>query len=111
MPDRGQARRRPPWWPEGEPFPPQGGWRGRTGWSGGGPRWAGGAGGPPWAEGRGGPRRRFPRRVGLLVALSLGSGSGAGGDISGLLGGGGGFGPVRAGGGGGGPPFGLLILG
>ncbi|HET9007245.1 MAG TPA: hypothetical protein VFQ04_11060, partial [Actinomycetes bacterium] len=35
-----RAGRRPPWWPEGEPFP------------------------PPW---RGGPRR-FPRRVGLLVA-------------------------------------------
>src|SRR5215218_2181632 len=111
MPDRGQARRRPPWWPEGEPFPPQGGWRGRTGWSGGGPRWAGGAGGPPWAEGRGGPRRRFPRRVGLLVALFLGFAFLASGAIFRLLWGGGGFGPGTAGRGWGGPPFGLLLLG
>jgi len=37
--------RRPPWWPENEPFPPRGGW----GW--------------------GGPPRRFPRRLGLLFAL------------------------------------------
>jgi signal transduction histidine kinase len=44
-PGRWQAGRRPPWWPEGEPFP------------------------PPW---RAGPRRRFPRRVGLLVALAVG---------------------------------------
>jgi two-component system, OmpR family, sensor histidine kinase BaeS len=46
MPDpwRGPPRR-PPWWPENEPFPPRGGW----GW--------------------GGPPRRFPRRLGLLFAL------------------------------------------
>jgi len=37
--------KRPPWWPENEPFPPRGGW----GW--------------------GGPPRRFPRRLGLLFAL------------------------------------------
>jgi two-component system sensor histidine kinase BaeS len=37
--------RRPPWWPESEPFPPPGGW--------------------------GGPRR-FPRRVGFVFALFLG---------------------------------------
>jgi two-component system, OmpR family, sensor histidine kinase BaeS len=46
MPDpwRGPPKR-PPWWPENEPFPPRGGW----GW--------------------GGPPRRFPRRLGLLFAL------------------------------------------
>jgi two-component system, OmpR family, sensor histidine kinase BaeS len=43
MPDRWRGPpRRPPWWPENEPFPPRGGW--------------------------GGPRR-FPRRLGLLFAL------------------------------------------
>jgi signal transduction histidine kinase len=47
---RGPARgprggRRPPWWPADEPFP------------------------PAWSEGH---RRRFPRRVGLLVALFFG---------------------------------------
>lgn len=46
---------RPPWWPEGEPFPPQGGWG-------------------PW----GGMRRRFVRRVligvGALVLLLVVSG-------------------------------------
>src|SRR5438876_7651709 len=44
------SRMRPPWWPEGEPFPPAGGsgWRGPGGWPGG--------------------RRRFVRRVGLVLA-------------------------------------------
>jgi signal transduction histidine kinase len=45
MPEAGRKfgpRRRPPWWPEGEPFP------------------------PPWSGGRG---RRFPRRVALVFAL------------------------------------------
>ena len=47
MPDRWRGPpRRPPWWPENEPFPPPGGW-------GGGPR-------------------RFPRRVGIAFALFLG---------------------------------------
>src|SRR5215217_8231865 len=114
MPDRRQAGRRPPWWPEGEPFPPEGGWRGGP-WSAGsqgGPRWAGGGGGPRWAGGRGGPRRRFPRRVGLLVALFLGFAFLATGAIFRLLwGGGGGYGPGTAGRGWNGPPFGLLILG
>jgi signal transduction histidine kinase len=107
MPDRRQARRRPPWWPEGEPFPPEGGWRGGPGWAGagGGPRW----GGP--GRGGGGPRRRFPRRVGLLVALFLGFAFLASGAIFRLLWGGGGYGPGTAGRGWGGPPFGLLILG
>ena len=113
MPDRRQAGRRPPWWPEGEPFPPEGGWRGGP-WSAtghGGPRWAGGRGGPWWAGGRGGPRRRFPRRVGLLVALFLGFAFLATGAIFRLLWGGGGYGPGTAGRGWNGPPFGLLILG
>jgi signal transduction histidine kinase len=75
---------RPPWWPEGEPFP------------------------PAW---RGGPRGRFPRRVGLLVALALGLTFLASGIAWRLLGGG----QVGPGGGGGGrgwygPPFPLLIL-
>jgi signal transduction histidine kinase len=49
MPDnRRGPPRRPPWWPENEPFPPQGGW----GW--------------------GGAPRRFPRRVGILFALFVG---------------------------------------
>jgi signal transduction histidine kinase len=43
MPDPRGYRRPPPWWPEGEPFP------------------------PPWQGGWG--RRRFPRRVGILFAL------------------------------------------
>src|SRR5829696_2491181 len=102
MPDRRQAGRRPPWWPEGEPFPPKGGWRG-------GPGCGGARGGPGW--GRGGPRRRFPRRVGLLVALFLGFAFLATGAIFRLLWGGGGYGPGTAGRGWGGPPFGLLILG
>jgi two-component system sensor histidine kinase BaeS len=42
MRDHGRGPR-PPWWPEGEPFP------------------------PPWQR----RRRRFPRRVGLLVALAI----------------------------------------
>jgi two-component system sensor histidine kinase BaeS len=77
-----RAGQRPPWWPEGEPFPPT--WR------------------------RGGPRR-FPRRVGLLVALVLGFTFLASGLAWRLLWGGQ-FGP---GGGRGwnGPPFPLLILG
>jgi signal transduction histidine kinase len=75
---------RPPWWPEGEPFP------------------------PPW---RGGPRRRFPRRLGLLVALFIGFSFLASGLIFRLLWGGD-FepGPGR---GGDGPyffPFPLVIL-
>ena len=46
---------RPPWWPEGEPFPP----RGRP------PGW----GGPPWAQGSGHwvGGRRFRRRIRLYV--------------------------------------------
>jgi signal transduction histidine kinase len=53
-------RRRPPWWPENEPWPPP---MGRGGWSGA----AGGWGGPPWAPGwrRGGVRRGF----GCLIAM------------------------------------------
>src|SRR5215216_1391739 len=103
MPDRRQAGRRPPWWPEGEPFPPEGGWRGGS------PGWGGARGGPGW--GGGGPRRRFPRRVGLLVALFLGFAFLATGAIFRLLWGGGGYGPGTAGRGWGGPPFGLLLLG
>jgi len=49
MPDRWRGpRRRPPWWPEGEPFP------------------------PPWAGGWAGGRRRFPRRLAGLFALFIG---------------------------------------
>jgi signal transduction histidine kinase len=73
--------RRPPWWPEGEPF-------------------------PPW---RGGPRRRFPRRVGFLVALAVGFLFLASGLAWRLLWGGQ-YGPGD-GRGWGGPPFPLLILG
>jgi hypothetical protein len=40
----GRAGGRPPWWPQGEPFP------------------------PPW---RGGPRRRFPRRLGFLFGVFM----------------------------------------
>ena len=58
--------RRPPWWPEGEPFP------------------------PAWGSGP----RRFPRRVGLVVALVLGFFFVAGGFAWRWSGGGG----VRAGG-------------
>src|SRR5829696_7292077 len=103
MPDRRQAGRRPPWWPEGEPFPPEGGWRGGS------PGWGGAGGGR--GGGGGGPRRRFPRRVGLLVALFLGFAFLATGAIFRLLWGGGGYGPGTAGRGWGGPPFGLLLLG
>jgi len=74
--------RRPPWWPEGEPFP------------------------PPW---RGGPRR-FPRRLGLLVAVLLGFLFLASGFAWRLLWGGG-FGPGAGGRDWSGPPFPLLILG
>ena len=78
------AGRRPPWWPEGEPFP------------------------PPW---RGGPRRRFPRRVGLLVALAVGLMFVASGLAWRLLWGGQ-YGPGDGGGQGwSGPPLPLLILG
>jgi signal transduction histidine kinase len=77
------AGRRPPWWPEGEPFP------------------------PPW---RGGPRPRFPRRVGLLVALAVGLMLVASGLAWRLL-----WGDQYGPGGGGrdwsGPPFPLLLLG
>jgi signal transduction histidine kinase len=73
---------RPPWWPEGEPF-------------------------PPWS---GGPRRRFPRRVGLVVAGFLAFVFLASGLLWRLLWAGG-FGPGEAGRGWNGPPFPLLILG
>jgi two-component system sensor histidine kinase BaeS len=60
-------RRRPPWWPENEPWPPQPGhWRGRgTGaWGGDQGGWVG----PPWW----GPGRRrggFARRIGCAFVL------------------------------------------
>jgi two-component system, OmpR family, sensor histidine kinase BaeS len=82
---RGWGGRRPPWWPEGEPYPP----------------------GPGW---RGGPRRRFPRRLGLLVALAIGLTFVAAGVISRLLWGGG-YGPEGGGRQWSGPPLPLLILG
>jgi signal transduction histidine kinase len=75
--------RRPPWWPEDEPFPPQ--------WRGGG--------------------RRFPRRLGLVVALVLGFFFVASGFAWRWYGGGGGFGPGAGGRGWSGPPFPLIILG
>jgi signal transduction histidine kinase len=78
-----RAGPRPPWWPEGEPFP------------------------PAW---RSGPRRRFPRRVGLLVAVVLGLTFLASGLAWRLLWGGQ-FGPGGGGRGWNGPPFPLLILG
>jgi len=97
MPDRGPAGRRhrryppggyrpgrrPPWWPEGEPFP------------------------PAWGSGP----RRFPRRVGLVVALVLGFFFVAGGFAWRWSGGGGGFGPGGGGRGWSGTPFPLIILG
>jgi two-component system, OmpR family, sensor histidine kinase BaeS len=96
MPDHGPARgrgryppggfrpgRRPPWWPEDEPFPPE--WRGRG--------------------------RRFPRRVGLVVALVLGFFFVASGFAWRWYGGGDGFGPGPGGRGWSGPPFPLIILG
>jgi two-component system sensor histidine kinase BaeS len=91
-PDRGRHRdppggfrpgRRPPWWPEDEPFPPD--------WRGGG--------------------RRFPRRVGLVVALVLGFFFVASGFVWRWYGGGTGFGPGAGGRGWSGPPFPLIILG
>ena len=91
-PSRGRHRRhppgafraggRPPWWPEGEPFPPE--WRGRA--------------------------RRFPRRLGLVVALALGFFFVASG-FAWRWAGGGGFGPGAGARGWSGPPFGLLLLG
>jgi signal transduction histidine kinase len=75
--------RRPPWWPEGEPFP------------------------PAWGGGR---RGRFPRRVGLLVALALGLTFLASGLAWRLLWGGQ-YGPSGGGRGWHGPPFPLLVLG
>jgi signal transduction histidine kinase len=75
------AGRRPPWWPEGEPYP------------------------PPWP---GGPRRRFPRRVGLLVALFLGFSFLASG-LAWRWWWGGDFAPGGRGGYGG-PPLPLLVL-
>ena len=77
------AGRRPPWWPEGEPFPPPT-WRGR----------------PP----------RFPRRVGLVVALVLAFLFLASGFVWRWFGGGG-FGPEDGGRGWSGPPFPLILLG
>jgi signal transduction histidine kinase len=73
---------RPPWWPEGEPF-------------------------PPWSPGA---RRRFPRRVGLVVAGFLAFVFLASGFLWKLLWDGG-FGPGQAGRGWNGPPFPLLVLG
>jgi signal transduction histidine kinase len=64
---RGPSRR-PPWWPETEPFPPRGGW--------------------------GGPRR-FPRRVGIVFALFLGLMFVVAGLLLSLLWGGFGQGPPR----------------
>jgi two-component system sensor histidine kinase BaeS len=71
MPDWRGYRRPPPWWPEGEPFP------------------------PPWQGGWGG--RRFPRRVGFLFALFILFTFFAGGFLIRLLTGG--FGPDQRGGG------------
>ena len=85
MPDRWHSSgRRPPWWPENEPFPP----RGPGGWG-------------------GGPRR-FPRRVGILFGLFFGLTLLAGATMIRLLWGGfGGPGGPR-----GGPPvFPLPFLG
>jgi len=85
MPDRWRGPpRRPPWWPENEPFPPRGGW----GWS--------------------GAPRRFPRRLGIVFALFVGLMFLLSGLVFRLLGGG--YGPGRPYG----PPmvpFPLLALG
>jgi len=72
---------RPPWWPEGEPF-------------------------PPWRDGS---RRRFPRRLGWLVAATVGLLFLASGLLWRLLGGGQ-YGPGY-GRGWHGPPLPLLVLG
>ena len=62
------SRRRPPWWPENEPWPPaddRGPW-GRGPWRGG--PWGGGVGGRgPWRRGRAG-RGYFVGRFGCLLA-------------------------------------------
>ena len=82
-PGQWRPGQRPPWWPEGEPFP------------------------PAW---RGGTRRRFPRRVGLLVALAVGLMFLASGIAWRLLWGDQ-FGPGGGARGWNGPPVPLLILG
>jgi two-component system, OmpR family, sensor histidine kinase BaeS len=58
-----QPRRRPPWWPEDEPWPPE---RGSGGWAG--PAWGGPSG---WGSGRhgGGMRRGFGCFVAVLSTL------------------------------------------
>jgi signal transduction histidine kinase len=83
MPDRRGYRRPPPWWPEGEPFP------------------------PPWQGGWG--RRRFRRRVGILFALFILLTFFVSGFILKLLGGG--FRPGERGGGLPVVPVPILILG
>src|SRR5690348_1425757 len=71
------ARRPPPWWPAGEPWPPRRGtWRGRNWGSNDPAAWAG----PPWAAGAwGGRRGGFMRRMGCLFAfvvlLAVGAGA------------------------------------
>ena len=64
------SRRRPPWWPEGEPWPPpmsaRGGWESGRGWGS-----AGGWGGPPWwgPGRRGGIRRGFGCLIASMATL------------------------------------------
>ena len=84
MPEPGRGfgpRRRPPWWPEGEPFP------------------------PPWSGGWG--RRRFPRRVGLLFALLFFAAFAVSAAVVRWVAGG----PWTGGGGAHGPPLPLVALG
>ena len=63
-------RRRPPWWPEDEPWPPamsaRGSWGSRGGWSS-----AGGWGGPQWwgPGRRGGLRRGFGCLIASMATL------------------------------------------